>query len=486
MMMPMTMPMTLPMMMVMVMSVAALLGQEEAGYRAVTLLEEPGFRRGGPPTPGRLVMPCALSVRPTDGKLFVASMKMGEIFRVDLEEGREEEARFVEYAGPFQEPYAMAHRGADLYVLHRRNISRIRDADGDGVADSVDRVATWPQGLVSSYDWGYGLVPEADGSFLFGLAPWANREQLGSGGVVRLRPDGRIEEVAHGFRNHVGWCAGPGGELFVVDNQGEWVAANCLFHVVPGRFHGFPNRGQPDDRERPRGRPAVWIPYAWSRSINGVVHDSTAGKFGPFAGQFFLAELYTGGAIIRAQLEKVKGEYQGACFPFRGRGLLGPLALTFDRRGRLLVGGITEPAWMGQPDRGALYRLEYVGPPPFEIHSVHARPRGFELVFTRPVDRETAENPSSYRLHHYRYQYGPEYGSPELDRTDVPVTRAACGADRRRVELTTPGLVRGRVYRLRAGGVRSASGEPLVHSEAAYTLNEIPEENDLPRNEERR
>src|SRR5206468_6168765 len=150
---------------------------------------------------------------------------------------------------------------------------------------------------------------------------------------------------------------------------------NKLCHLDEGRFYGFPNSAQRQHATKPAGKTAVWVPYDWAHSINGVTYDNSGGKFGPFAGQFFLAELMFGGAIIRADLEKVNGEYQGACFPFWGRGLLGPLTLAFDPKGRLFVGGITEPGWMAQPDRGALFRIDYTGPVPFEMQSIRVRPR---------------------------------------------------------------------------------------------------------------
>src|SRR6516165_4001888 len=128
-----------------------------------------------------------------------------------------------------------------------------------------------------------------------------------------------------------------------------------------------------------------------------------------------------GGAIIRADVEKVNGEYQGACFPFWGKGLLGPVTLAFDPRGRLFVGGITEPGWMAQPDRGALFRIDFTGEPPFEMQTIRVRPRGFRIHFTGDVDPRSALDRGSYRVEHYRYEYTGSYGSPELDRTSVPV-----------------------------------------------------------------
>ena len=45
-----------------------------------------------------------------------------------------------------------------------------------------------------------------------------------------------------------------------------------------------------------------------------VVLDNTGGKFGPFARQLFIGEFRL--SENRVFLEKVGGEYQGACFGF--------------------------------------------------------------------------------------------------------------------------------------------------------------------------
>src|SRR5437763_1919894 len=91
--------------------------------------------------------------------------------------------------------------------------------------------------------------------------------------------------------------------------------SRIAWRCSPSRFYGYPNPAQPEHAKKAAGKAAVWVPYGWAHSLNGVTCDTTGGKFGPFAGQFFIAELVFGGAIIRADLEKVNGEYQGACFP---------------------------------------------------------------------------------------------------------------------------------------------------------------------------
>jgi cytochrome c2 len=394
--------------------------------------ERPGYRAVAYPRPRTAsgedrVMPAALAVHPRDGRVFVASLKTGELFvlRDPDDDGRG--ARFEDYAhGLFQDAFALRAEEDALYVLHRRNLTRVADTDGDGQADRFDRVAALPHGVADTYDYAYGLVRDEGGGFLLSYAPYANTGLPGSGGVLRLVPGGAPREVAFGLRNPLGWCNGPGGAVFFTDNQGEWVAANKLCHLEEGRFYGFPNPAQRQHAARPAAKAAVWVPYGWARSINGVAYDGTGGRFGPFAGQFFLAELMFGGALLRADVERVNGQYQGACFPFWGPGLLGPVSLAFDPKGRLFVGGITEPGWMAQPDRGALFRIDFTGRVPFEMRSIRVRPRGFRIAFTAPADPRSAAEAASYRLEHYRYESTGAYGSPELDRTAGPWSAWPC------------------------------------------------------------
>ena len=148
--------------------------------------------------------------------------------------------------------------------------------------------------------------------------------------------------------------------------------------------------------------------------------------------------------------------------------------LAFDPKGRLYVGSITQPGWMGQPDRGALFRIDFTGEIPFEIQTIHAKPDGFQLVLTRPVDPRTACDFVSYGIEHYRYEYTGAYGSPELERSRLNIRQVELQPDGRTVNLTTAPLVKDRVYAISAAGLRSLRGEKPVHVTGVYTLNEIP------------
>ncbi len=445
-------------------------------------LDRPGYRAIPYPRPKLpngedLLMPGAVAVDPKSGRVFVASMKLGQLFVVEDPGDDGRRARFADYTnGLFEEAYSMLADPGWLYVLHRGALTRIEDADGDGRADRFERVAKLPHGVGGTYDYAYGLARDRDGRFVFGYAPYASRTIEGSGGGVRLLPgpEYKVEEVTSGLRNPVGWCSGPDGEVFCTDNQGEWVATNKVCHAAGGRYHGFPNPERAHLHDLPRARPAVWVPYDWAHSLNGIAFDSTGGRFGPFAGQLFVAELMFGGAVIRVALEKVGGEYQGAAFPFWGKGLLGPLCLAFDPRGRLWVGSITEPGWMAQPDRGALFRVDFTGEIPFEMHSIRARPRGFRILFTKEIAPETA-GVEAFDVESYRYEFTPAYGSPEYDRARHAVRVESIAPDRRAVDLDLDALRTDHVYLIASRGVRSRDGEPLVHPVGAYTLNALPD-----------
>lgn len=450
-------------------------------------LTRPGFRAVQHPLP-RLpsgehrVLPFAMTTDPVTGTVYVSSGKLGEIFQVQAGPQLGSVAKVTEFTGAYlQDVLAMHHDGRSLLVQNRRHLTRVVTEGGQGVGPRLEHVMSFPQLIEpKSYDWGYGLVPDKNGGYIVSFAGHAVDSQAikGSGSALRITPDaagGKVEEVAFGMRNPVGWTVGPDGDIFFTDNQGNWMASNRLSQLVPDRYYGFPNPKQLEHRSKPVGPTAVWVPYAWAKSINGVTYNNTGAKFGPFAGHFFLAEVMEGGAIIRAQLEKVKGQYQGACFPFWNRGLLGPVSLTFDPTGRLWVGGLTEPGWMRQPDRGALYSIEYTGQVPFEIESIHARPDGFRIRFTQVPNRRAAEA-VLYRIEHYRYEYSSAYGSRELDRTAVPVRSVTFNPEGRDVDLVLPPLVKGRVYRFDFDlGITSEKGEPLANDRAAYTLNEIPD-----------
>ena len=105
---------------------------------------------------------------------------------------------------------------------------------------------------------------------------------------------------------------------------------------------------------------------------------------------------------------------------------------------------------------------------------MRARPDGFELTFTKPVDPTTAGDLASYSMTSFTYERHAEYGSPEIDRQTLTIIAAEVSEDGLAVRLTINGLRTGYVHELTLAGVQSTEGEALLHREAYYTLNVIP------------
>jgi len=138
----------------------------------------------------------------------------------------------------------------------------------------------------------------------------------------------------------------------------------------------------------------------------------------------------------------------------------------------MFVGG-TNRGWGSRGSKSfCVQRLDWTGKVPFEILEMRARKQGFELVFTKPVDKKSAEDVGSYEMKTFTYIYQGAYGSPEVDATTPTVRSAKVSEDGLRVELAIDGLQRGHVHHLISKGVRSAEGNAaLLHSDAYYTLN---------------
>jgi hypothetical protein len=142
--------------------------------------------------------------------------------------------------------------------------------------------------------------------------------------------------------------------------------------------------------------------------------------------------------------------------------------------GQLFTGG-SDRGWGAQGGRPYCFeRVDWTGKVPFEIHEMRAKPDGFELTFTQPIDAATAANLASYKTRAFTYIYRSEYGSPEVDDLQPKITAFTVSADGKSVRLKMDPLTKGHVHELHLGGVRSATGEPLLHPVGYYTLNEIP------------
>jgi hypothetical protein len=385
----------------------------------------------------------------------------------------------------------------EVLVAQRPELTRVRDTDRDGKADRFERI-TSAFGLTGNYhEYHFGPVRDRAGNLFATLnLAWEGRGVSWTpyrGWTYKVTPKGDFVPYATGLRSPSGIGLSPKGELFVTDNQGDWVATSALYHVREGGFYGHPAglkwkagyKGPEDPAELPdeelqrqRTLPAAWFPYGVAGHAPAEpTWDTSGGKFGPFPGQMLVGD-QTKSFILRVALEKVQGEYQGVVFPFRRGFASGILRFAWDKDKSLIVGG-TDRGWGATGGKVyALERLTFTGKTPFEVKTMSLTPSGFELSFTKPVDRTAAADPASYAFVHWGYKYWRTYGSPHVDSRGAPVRTAVVSPDGRKVTLTVPGLEAPRLWELKVRGLKAADGSPLLHDTAWYTLNRLRKERD--------
>ncbi|MEM6757510.1 MAG: family 16 glycoside hydrolase, partial [Planctomycetota bacterium] len=402
----------------------------------------------------------------------------------------------VPIATGFLEPSGLCAIGDDLYVAHRKAITRLTDTDGDGYFETHHDVGSGWEGW-NYHQFVFGLV-HRDGKLYAALstamAPprWEGQGTNASvngpmrGGMVEVdlvTESTRV--IAGGLRtpNTVG--LGPGDDLFYADNQGTWFPTSVLSHVQPGRFYGhynrtnvvpklaerFPIGGHPSVLgDQLRSRPAIYLPH--NEFLNSPSKPLLIEE-GPFAGHMLLGEITYGG-IRRVFLEKVNGQWQGAAFRFTQGLECGVNRLAWGPGGDLYIGGIGGGGnWAWNGTRFGLQRMSYNGTPVFEIFSVSATPAGFHVRFTKPVDKRDLGDPENYFIEQWGYRPTARYGGQKTNRESLAATQAVPDDDGMGVRLTIPGLKTDRCVYLRTNP-KSLDGDDLWSTEAFYTLNAIP------------
>ncbi len=441
-----------------------------------------------------------LAVLP-DGRVVVAVRK-GEVWIIDgADSDDREDLRATRFAAGLHEPLGLLADGNDLLVAQRTELTRLRDTDHDGVADAyLTEASGWN---VSGNYHEYIFGPKRDGrgnlwlTTNIGIGKDADNTKPWRGWGLMLTPRGKLKPMCAGMRSPAGLGANAAGDVFFTDQQGNWVPTNTLHHLRAGAFYGHPDGLAPASRDdspvkvgatvKPYASypeavraipalvpPAVWFPYMkMGRSATDVVLDDTGGRFGPFAGQLFVGD-FTHAQVNRVFLEKVGGQYQGACFPFRSGFRAAVVRMAFNKQGQMFV-GMTNRGWNSFGDASyGLHRLEWTGKTPFEVHEMRATSDGFLLTFTQQVDPKTAGDVKSYRMSSYTYPYSGAYGGKEIQTKSLKVSSATVGDDGRSVRLVVSPLRAMFVHELHLPGVSSRDGKPLLHDAAYYTLNRLP------------
>ena len=427
------------------------------------------------------------------------------------------------FAEGLHEPLGLlAEKDGSLLVMQRPELTRLRDTDGDGVADKYD--ALWADfGMTGNYhEFAFGPARGPNGKLYVGLNLASNgasvRQEVrgewspvgvprddfysnwkkvnGAAGRMYSRTQWRgwIMEVdpitghatpyASGFRSPDGIAFDGHDNLLVTDNEGDWRGSSELFVVKSGGFYGHPASlvWRPDwdgvdplkvpvsRLEQMRTPAAVWFPhniYANSPTAEVLIPKTPA--WGAFGGQLLVGEMNSP-RLLRVLMEEVDGVWQGGCVNLidsaaltRG---LHRLAFSADT----LYIGRTHLSWAGSE---GLVALNPTGALPFDPLDIHVTPKGFRVDFTESL-AASASDPSLWAVEHYTYAYHIAYGSPQLEKAaDIPTKVTLCNGGKT-AEIELPNLKENFVYDLHFDRVKSVAGDSPLNPHLAYTLRKIP------------
>jgi putative membrane-bound dehydrogenase-like protein len=146
-----------------------------------------------------------------------------------------------------------------VYLAERDRILRIKDTDGDGVADTeqdlivLNSEADYPHNGLSGLAW------HPNGDLVFGLGenfakPWTLTASdggavtgAGQGGIFRCTADGtNLRWLARGLWNPFGACVRDDGEIFAAENDPGERPPCRLLHIVDGGEYGYRRQYGPE------------------------------------------------------------------------------------------------------------------------------------------------------------------------------------------------------------------------------------------------
>ncbi len=260
-----------------------------------------------------------------------------------------------------------------VYVMNMPHLTRLRDTNGDGVADERTEVLSdlgppapgFPGGfndhIVSGVRLGldgFLYISVGDKGIPHAHGTDGSELTLRGGGVIRVRPDGsRLEIVATGLRNVLDVAMDDRGEMFTYDNTddglGWWTR---LTHIVPGGYYGYPW----DYKEHPERMLPCMAEYGGGSPCGGLVYREAAWPE-EFRGNLFYCE-WGKGMLRRFVLEPKGATFgvqladdfvtAGSVTPFK------PFDVCESPDGRFLyISDWAYEGWTAKVEAGRIWRL---------------------------------------------------------------------------------------------------------------------------------
>jgi cytochrome c len=420
-----------------------------------------------------------------DGRLVISRWDAeGGVYILDgVETGDPEQITAKRIAFGLAEPLGLKVVDNEIYVMQKQELTKLVDLDGDEIIDEYQTICDDWTVSANFHEFGFGLEYK-DGYFYAALAiailpggASANPQVADRGKAIRVnKATGEIEFIAHGLRTPNGIGKGFNDEIFIADNQGDWLPSSKILHVRENAWFGSRAvnwEGTEGLKETP---PVVWLPQD---EIGNSPSTPSYLNVGPYQGQMIHGEV-TNGGVKRVFVEEVSGELQGCVFRFIQGLEAGVNRLCWGPDGALYVGGVGNPGNWGHSGKlwYGLQRLAYNGEPTFEMLAVRAKSDGMEIEFTEPLEYLDGWDKSDYELKQWYYLPTIDYGGPKMEEESLNIRSVNISEDRKKVFLELDGMKAGHVIYIHLKEHLISQGlRQLWSTEAWYTLNNIPQDN---------
>lgn len=417
----------------------------------------------------------------SDGRLVVSTWdSLGSIYLLEGFSQGPDKIKVKRIAFGLAEPLGVKVVDDEIYVMQKQELTKLIDHDNDDVIDEYETICNGWRVSANFHEFAFGLLYK-DGYFYGTLATAINpggastKPQIPDRGkAVKIsKSDGSFSFVASGLRTPNGIGFGVDDEIYIADNQGDWLPASKIIHLQEGAWYGSRSVDFEGTANATETLPVVWLPQD---EIGNSPSQPARLNVGPYKNQMIHGEV-THGGIKRVFAEKVNGQYQGAVFRFTQGLEAGVNRIVWGPDSALYIGGVGSTGnWghYGKLDHG-LQRLRYNGTSVFEMLAVHAQSDGIEIEFTEPLAKD-AVKAENFNISQWWYQPTENYGGPKLDEQRLPVKSITASEDGKRVKLVLGNMKpRHVIYvRLNRSNVKSTSGSELWSTEAWYTMNSIP------------
>ncbi len=390
-----------------------------------------------------------------------------------------------EYATGFTDIMDVLVVNDTVYLTERDHLTQLIDKDKDGIPEEKNYLLS--DFFKGDRMWATGPVYH-QGFFYFSVSVNHTSKKYGDntlhqyrGCVLKVAKNGTTEILTGGLRNPNGIEKNKAGDIFVTDNQGQWLPHNKFIHAEKGQFYGHDKTPfQPSSGSHlPQDAPAVWL-------IQGAMNNSpTHPHFlekGQFTGQFLVGDASFAGGIRRVFIEKVKGKYQGMVLDFGNGFEVGINEINQNSKGEFFAGGLGDSTdWGWKNKLFGLQKFVRNSKSVFEVKAIRSQANAFEVEFSSPAGA-SAGVLSNYLLKRFGVEPKKAYGGgAKIGERTVSIQSVTLSQDKMRATLTlnaqdlqhADSLMPSTIFHFDFSKIKSASNNGIWTDIAYYTLNNI-------------